>query len=397
MATAADVRADAGSPAPDADRGPILSSIGAHNRCNPAKVSSISDRQAATSVGLVVRAALVTPLSGPLAGYGRAGAAALELWAGWFAGRDAVKLETYDAYPDPVNAVRRAERDGFDLLFGPYGSGPAASAAGATKHLMWNHGGARVRPAGNVVSVLAPAVRYFDGTVQVVVRADPAVRRVAVIGSGTGFARAVADGGDRAAAGLGLVVRRAALPAARAPVAELLLVAGAFREELDAARLLLPGRRWRAAGFVGAGVEEVLAGIGTLREGLLGPAQWLASAAAVNPDLGPPVADFVEAFRRRSGAEPPYPAAQAFAAGLIAARCLTEAGSARSDALLVVARRLDCVTLFGRFRLDPVSGEQVGQEVLTVQWQDGARVVVWPPDRAQAPLRHPLDRARVWG
>jgi branched-chain amino acid transport system substrate-binding protein len=217
---------------------------------------------------------------------------------------------------------------------------------------------------------------------------------VAVVGSGTGFARAVGDGGERAATELGMAVRRATLPAARAPEAEMLLVVGAFQDELDAARLLLPGR-WRAAGFVGAGVEEVLSGIGPLREGLLGPAQWLASAAA-NPDVGPPAAEFVEAFRRRTGAEPPYPAAQAFATGLIVERCLSEAGSTRGDALLTTARRLDCVTLFGRFRLDPDTGEQVGQEVLTVQWQDATRVVVWPPDRAQAPLRHPLERARAW-
>jgi hypothetical protein len=33
--------------------------------------------------GVMLRAALVTPLSGPLGGYGQAGAAALSLWAGW--------------------------------------------------------------------------------------------------------------------------------------------------------------------------------------------------------------------------------------------------------------------------------------------------------------------------
>jgi branched-chain amino acid transport system substrate-binding protein len=341
----------------------------------------------------VLHAALVTPLSGPLAHYGRAGADALEIWASQFAGRPAPRLAIYEAHPDPATAVRRAERDGFDLLFGPYGSGPATAVAAATSRLMWNHGGAQVVRAWNVVSVLAPASRYFDGTVQVVARADPSVRRVTVVRSGTGFARTVGDGGERAAIALGMAVRRATFPADRVPEAQLLLVVGDFQDELDAARRLLPGR-WRAAGFVGAGVEEVLAGIGPLREGLLGPAQWLASAAA-NPDVGPPAADFVEAFRRRTGAEPPYPAAQAFATGLIAERCLSEAGSARRDALLATARGLDCVTLFGRFRLDRDTGEQVGQEVLTVQWQDAARVVVWPPDRAQAPLRQPLERARA--
>lgn len=60
------------------------------------------------------------------------------------------------------------------------------------------------------------------------------------------------------------------------------------------------------------------------------------------------------------------------------------AGAARTVAL--VHRN----TGFGRFRLDPVSGLQVGHQVLTVQWQDGQRSVVWPPEAAQRPLRYPL-------
>jgi branched-chain amino acid transport system substrate-binding protein len=339
----------------------------------------------------MLRAALVTPLSGPLARYGRAGAEALALWAEGFTGRQAVRVVAYDAHPDPSAAVGRAEGEGFDLLFGPYGSSPAAAAARATSRLMWNHGGAQMDPVRTVVSVLAPASSYFAGAVEAVHTADPAVATVAVLHSRTGFGREVGAGAEHAAIRLGLQVQRTTLPVASAagpPEADLLLVAGGFDDELAAARRLLPGR-WRAAGFVGAGVEEVLAALGPRRERLLGPAQWLASAAP-DPDEGPPAAEFAEAFRRRTGGEPPYPAAQAFAAGLIAARCLREAGDTRADALLAAARRLDCTTLFGRFRLDPETGRQVGQQMLTVQWQDDARIVVWPQDRAQAPLRHPL-------
>jgi branched-chain amino acid transport system substrate-binding protein len=165
----------------------------------------------------------------------------------------------------------------------------------------------------------------------------------------------------------------------------MLLVAGQFAEELMADRRLLP-RRWRAAGFVGAGVEEVLANLGAAREGLLGPAQWVGSAAPL-PDEGPPPGQFVAAYRRRTGDDPPYPAAQAFAAGLIAGRCLQDTGVVDDAALLAAAHELRCTTLFAPFQIDPDTGQQVGHQVLTVQWQHGARVVVWPPERAQAPLR----------
>ena len=345
----------------------------------------------------MLRAALVTPLSGPLGGFGQAGATALSLWADWHGSRfpAGAELTVVDAHPDPVAAVRRAERLAPDLLFGPYGSSTTAAVAGATSRLVWNHGGARVPAVGNLVSVLAPADTYYRGAVRVVREADPELRTLCVLSSDTGFSRTVAAGAVREAGRLGLPAAEGTLPVPggwRPPGADeagMLLVAGPFEDEVAAARRLLPGR-WRAAGFVGAGVDEVLAGLGAGREGLLGPAQWLAEAAPP-PDEGPPAGEFAAAYRRRTGARPPYPAAQAFAAGVIAARCLREAGTADDAALLAAACALECTTMYGPFRLDPRSRQQVGHQVLTVQWQDGARRVIWPPERAQARLRYPLS------
>jgi branched-chain amino acid transport system substrate-binding protein len=269
---------------------------------------------------------------------------------------------------------------------------------GATDRLVWNHGGARVPRAGNVVSVLAPADTYFHGTLRAVRHTDPAVRALCLVAGDTGFGRTVGDGAAAEAERLGLSVTRDRLtedapsadgPGVKQPDAAILLVVGRFAEELMAARRLLPGR-WRAAGFVGAGVEEMLADLGAAREGLLGPAQWMASAAP-SPDEGPSVNWFVPAYRRRTGGRPPYPAAQAFAAGLVAHRCLRDAGGVDDAALLAAARKLWCTTLFARFRIDPDTGRQVGHQLLTVQWQHGMRVVVWPPEQAQASLRYPLQ------
>ena len=343
----------------------------------------------------MLRAVLVTPLSGELAGYGRAGAIALEAWAAWHNGRFSPKIElaVFDAGRDPADALAAAQRRRADLLFGPYGSGPMAAVAAATSRLIWNHGGARVPAARNIVTVLAPADTYFHGAIGAVRRADPGVPSVCVLSGNTGFGRAVAEGAAREAGRLGLPVTEGPLGAAdgraAVPDADVLLAAGRFEEEVAAARRLL-GRRWRAAGFVAAGVEEILADLGGAREGLLGPAQWLAETAPV-PDEGPAAAEFVQAYRRRAGRDPPYPAAQAFAAGVIATRCLREAGTADDDALAAAARAVRCTTMFAPFRLDPRTFRQVGHRVLTVQWQDGVRRVVWPPQRAQASLRYPLS------
>jgi branched-chain amino acid transport system substrate-binding protein len=158
-------------------------------------------------------------------------------------------------------------------------------------------------------------------------------------------------------------------------------VAGAFDDELEAARQLL-GRPWRAAAFVGAGVDEVLPALGSAREGLLGPTQWVARVAEP-PDEGPTADWFVSSFRDAVGSEPAYPAAAAFAAGVLAARCIRDAGTAADDALLTTARRLGARTLFGRFQLDSATGLQVGAEILVVQWQAGERRVVWPLHKAE--------------
>lgn len=346
---------------------------------------------------------LVTPVSGPLARFGRATAAALDLWAAEAADLPPplrrVRLDLQDAHPDPAAAVRRGLASQPHLVFGPYGSGPALEALGATERAIWNHGGAistiRWPVFPRVVNVLAPASSYFRGILEVVRSVDPKRRQHLVILHGSsGFAADVARGAAGSAARLGFETTaigfsrgEAERAASRVPRADILLVAGGFEDELAAARALL-GRGWRAAGFVGAGVDEVLASLGPAREGLLGPCQWMATAAPV-PNEGPDAQWFVTRYRSAIGSDPPYPAAQAFAAGVLAARCLRETEALDDAAHLAVARRLVCRTLYGEFRLDAATGLQVGHEVLTVQWQGGKRRIVWPAESAERPIVYP--------
>jgi branched-chain amino acid transport system substrate-binding protein len=88
----------------------------------------------------VLRATLVTPLSGKLARFGRKSATALTLWAEQAAELPApwtgVDLEVLDADPDPAAAMRAAAGTGPDVLFGPYGSSPALAAARATDRVV---------------------------------------------------------------------------------------------------------------------------------------------------------------------------------------------------------------------------------------------------------------------
>ena len=80
-----------------------------------------------------------------------------------------------------------------------------------------------------------------------------------------------------------------------------------------------------------------------------------------------------------------YVSAQAYAAVLVALRCVEEAGSLDDEALRAVARRLRCTTFFGRFGLGP-DGRQADHEVVVVQWRAGVKRIVWPPHLAEAEL-----------
>jgi hypothetical protein len=268
-------------------------------------------------------------------------------------------------------------------------------AARESRRVIWNHGGATsqlARPAfPQVINVLSPASTYFAGVLQAVHAFDPKAVTVSLFHSTSGFGRDVATGATSIAATLDFKVHsvpfessQAVSSVSRVPQGDILLVAGNFADERAVAPILL-ARAFRFAAFVGAGVEEVLAPLGNQREGLLGPAQWIATATR-EPDEGPSADWFVTKYREAVGVDPPYPAAQAFAAGLLCARCLRDSGSCDDAAQLAAASRLVCTTLYEAFQLDPKSGLQSGHQMLIVQWQQGSRRVVWPPEQAESPL-----------
>ncbi|GER90639.1 hypothetical protein KDW_48010 [Dictyobacter vulcani] len=346
-----------------------------------------------------LRAALLTPLTGSLSAFGQACATGLTLWAEHAAQLPVpwtgVELDVHDCGSNIEASMRAVLATSPDVLFGPYGSNTMLAAARATSRVLWNHGGATSQLARphfpHIIPILSPASTYFAAVLQALRAVDPHITTVSLLYTTTGFGRDIAHGASAAAARLNFQLQtipfqpsHAVTAASTVPSADVLLVVGNFADELAVAPVLLP-RRWRAAAFVGAGVEEVLAPLGEQREGLLGPAQWLARVAP-SPDEGPDADWFVRYYRQASGSEPPYPAAQAFAAGVLYARCLRDSNRNDDLAQLESARQLACNTLYGAFRLDPNSGLQTGHQMLVVQWQQGTRRVVWPPEQAERAL-----------
>lgn len=96
--------------------------------------------------------------------------------------------------------------------------------------------------------------------------------------------------------------------------------------------------------------------------------------------------------RQAFGRGPEYPAAQAFAMGVIAAKCVRLAGSLRDDTLREMASSLDVTTCLGRFRIDPQTGWQIGHRPVLVEWGGGRKIAARSPaEKETSCLLHSTD------
>ena len=105
-------------------------------------------------------------------------------------------------------------------------------------------------------------------------------------------------------------------------------------------------------------------------EGIYGAGQWFPGSAA-RAELGPPEDAFLAAYAAVTGQPADYPGVQAAAAAVIAAHCARQARSTARGRLWEQAAALDTGTLFGGFRIDPVTGAQVKHEAALVRWTSG--------------------------
>jgi branched-chain amino acid transport system substrate-binding protein len=94
---------------------------------------------------------------------------------------------------------------------------------------------------------------------------------------------------------------------------------------------------------------------------------------------------------------PDYTAAQSFASGIVLLKCIEQAGSLADERLRRVAGELDFNTFYGRFRIDPLTGQQMGHQVLLTQWQGGAKRIAWPLEAAEEPTVSSKDESEELG
>jgi branched-chain amino acid transport system substrate-binding protein len=296
--------------------------------------------------------------------------------------------------------------DRVNFLIGPYSSGlayAAAAVAEAHRRVLWNHGGssdAIMRQGFRwSVHLPTPASGYFAGLFACLHRHGVETGRVAVVQRHTGtFATEVATGARQQAEHSGIAV----LPPFFYPddpgqisclahklVAanpELIIAIGRYDDDVVLTRSLVHmACDAKVIAAVAAPMHAFRRDLQEIADGCIGPSQWEPAAAAA-PEVGPSSAAFVERFRGRFGQVPDYPAAQAYAAGLILQRRVALASTCRDATLRAAADSLTCHTFYGDFRLEADTGRQIGHEAMLVQWQAGEKTVVWPERVAQAKL-----------
>ena len=322
-------------------------------------------------MGGEVRAAALIVRRGSLAMQGAEAARGLELWARL----DSVDLELLDdpgerSVTEIYHRWLREER--VEVVLGPYGSGLVrriVPALGASAKMLWNHGGSAddlIRPGA--VQVVASASTYLVGAVRHCGRSGIG-RLVIVVGKGP-FAAMVAKGARDEARLLGfsveLVIGIDRLTTVDRGAA--ILVTAGFQEDVSLVRRIRESDTQPAAlGCVAAGVPQFGERLGPYADCVIGPTQWIPKPDS--PDIGPSGTRFRRLYEETFGARPGYVAAQAAAAGFLAAHA-RRCGMGRDD---VVSWRTS--TLLGDFSLDR-NWRQVGYTVSTIRWRYGRMELV---------------------
>jgi hypothetical protein len=264
-----------------------------------------------------------------------------------------------------------------DILLGPYSTflmRAAGNIATESGWVIWNHGGSgddvELAHPGHVVSVLTPTSRYAEPFLRYLAGGDDRPGNLCVVQGPGSFGRQVAAGAAAIAHKFGLnavCVEPDEFPPQGLSSEWALFSAGVFEQDAqtvgEVLRLNSPPR-WVCT--VSAGVREFAQAIEN-PDGVFGVAQWFPGSQA-EVLLGPQEEEFLRRCAAVGLEQPDYPAVQAAAAAIVAAQCARLVGRTTPEDLWAAAAALDTSTLFGGFRIAPVTGVQVKHEATLVRW-----------------------------
>ena len=310
--------------------------------------------------------------------------------------------------------------DKVDCIFAPYSSGltlRGAPVAESRKMLYMDHGGAnnKIFQQGlrYIIQTIGPATRYHEGTLDMIHEIDPKAKKVALAYEDSEFAKMVMAGAEEHAKRLGfeVVFKRTypkgvtdltpLLSALKAVRPDFVIGGGHFEDgqlfnrqmadlDIDAAALSL---------IAAATLPAFYEALTSMAEGVMGPSHWeygvkysAEEAKKIGlPWIGPSQDEFVRLFKKALGKDiiPDYHAAEAGAAVLALVMGIEKADSVDSGEVRTALDELKFMSFYGGWEVDD-TGLQVGHSMVDVQWQNGKRVIVWPPEAQTGRLCYPM-------
>jgi len=304
---------------------------------------------------------------------------------------------------------RLITKDKVKFTLAPYSSGLTLAAAPIVEKygVLYNsHGGAsnRIFQQGFsfIVQTLSPASEYQTSPLDLVHKIDPSAKRVAFLFQDNEFARAVAKGAEAHAKKLGfkVVFNRTYPKSARdlTPVltelknakADILIGGGHFADgQLLAKQLNDMGINLKLVSIlVAPTLPNFYQALGTMAESFMAPGQWgvgakysPASAKKLGIEyFGPTQKEFMKYFLKESnGVVPDYHGAEAAATFLSYIKAIDAANSLDPKVVRKAMNKLDFMMFFGRWKIDPETGMQIGHKMVVLQWQGKKLQIVWPP------------------
>ncbi len=335
-----------------------------------------------------------------------------------------VKTKYYDdeSNKDRVQELytRLISIDKADFLISPYSSGLADAAALIAqqyKRIMITTGASSdsIFKKGYtlVYMTYTPASRYLTGALNVLLKLDPAAKKIAIIHENDKFSTDVVSAlkgyAEEKAMQVAMYEGYDAGTTDFAPFinkipkgVDAVMGGGHFADTTTFARQLYEKQvATKMVALLVAPPEPKFAELGEACISVIGPSQW-EPVAKYSPEAakaenvewyGPTVAEFLKLYADKYGKEEPsYHSAGGYAAGMILEKAIEASGSLETSAVQAAIDKEDMYTFYGRIKFNTtpnLHGLQDGHEMIYIQWQKGKdgkpeKVAVWPASAASA-------------
>ncbi|MBI4269413.1 MAG: amino acid ABC transporter substrate-binding protein [Candidatus Rokubacteria bacterium] len=330
-----------------------------------------------------------------------------------------LELLVEDDRSDAAAAIRIYERlitqDKVDLVFSPYGTPITEPVADVTEKYRMP----LVSPIAAASSMYkkgrkflfmlpSPGEVYLEGLIDLAARRG--LKTIALINEDTLFPRTALKGATELARrkGFQLVFAEAypkgttdfsaILTRVRAANPDVLGAATFFEDAVAISRQMkeldVSPRMYGVT--VGGALPRFYELLGRTAEFVYGASPWEPELVTLRAGGLIPVArqypgakEFVESHKKESpGADLSYHTAAGYGSCQILVEAIRRAGSLDAGKIRDVILKMDLNTVYGAFKVDE-DGFQIAHKTVTIQWQDGKKVVVWPGEIAPGKPRFP--------